>query len=499
MTRRVILGAAAIVCAALASRAVAQGPRTAATAQSAGAAASTGAAAAGPLSTPTGVVPGAFLGSVPSEPAQPGLLPLTLADAIERALHSNLGVLTVEHQIDTARAARWRSYGGVLPNFQARATGTREVVNLAAFGFDLSAIDFPGAPAFPSLVGPFNVVDGRLVLSQPLLDLSAWNDVRRTGHNLSSAELDSRNARETVVLVVVELYLRAVAGINRVEVANTQVETAQALLDLAHDQRDAGVVSGIDVLRAEVQLESQRQRLIAAETAYEKDKIALARAIGLEAEQDLELVDHASTDVPPAPSIDEAIASALTTRADYQAVLERLKAAEADRRGARAGALPSLHLAADLGEIGETANDAERTYTVAGLVRIPLFDAGRQHSRVIETTATLSQRQAEAADYEQRVEAEVRNAFLDLEATQRQLEVARSLVDLADRELAQARIRFSAGVTNNLEVIDAQESVATASDSYILSLHAYNLARVALARASGSAQDTAAHLLGPSS
>jgi outer membrane protein TolC len=365
-------------------------------------------------------------------------------------------------------------------------------VNFEAFGFT-----FPSVPGFdfPSLIGPFDVVDGRILITQPLIDVAAWNDVRRSGHVLDAVELDSRNAREVVVLVVVEAYLRAVAGVSRVEVANTQVETAEALLRLATDQRNAGVVAGIDVLRAQVQLESQRQRLIAAETALGKDKIALARIVGLPAGQDVTLVDRASETLPPPPTVDDAIAAALASRPDYQALLERVKAAQADHRSARAMALPSLHLSADVGDIGPTPADAQRTYTVGGLLRVPLFDAGRTHSRVLDTEATLLQREAEAADYEQRVEADVRTALLDLEATVRQLAVARSLVDLADRELAQARIRFSAGVTNNLEVIDAQQAVATASDSLILSLHAYNLARVALGRASGAAEATAGSLL----
>lgn len=431
-----------------------------------------------------------FLGSRPADSVRPGPLPLTLSDAIDRALKYNLGVLTLEQHVESARGARWRSSTGLLPAVQARTGETRQTVNLAAFGFDASV--FPGVP---TLVGPFTVFDARVFVSQPVVDISALNDVRRTGYNLDAARLESRNAREVVVLVAVSLYLQAVAGVSRIDAVRVQVGTAEALLRLATDQKDAGAAPGIDVLRAQVQLEFQRQRLIAAENEFAKQKLQIARAVGLPAAQEIELVDRIPYAAMPALRLEEALPRAALSRADYQAVLARVQAAEADQRAVKTEALPSLHVSADYGAIGANPSSARRTYSMTGAVRMSVFEGGSRRGRLLETQAILRERQAEAQDFAQRIESEVRGALLDVQATEQQLKVAQGIVDLANQELAQAQNRFSAGVTSNLEVIQAQDAVATASENQIASLYAHNVAKATLARALGSAEETAKTIL----
>jgi outer membrane protein TolC len=422
-----------------------------------------------------------FLGSVPIKTPSSTPIALTLPDAIQRGLDHNLGVLTLEQEVSRASGSRWRSLSGLLPDVSAQAGETRQTTNLAAFGFDASV--FPG---IPPVIGPFDVFDARVFVSQPLVDLSAIDDVRRSGHELDAAKLESRNARDLVVQVVTDLYLQAAAASRRIDAVRSQVTTADSLLQLANQQHDAGVVPGIDVLRAQVQLRAQRQRLIAVQNDFAKAKLQLARAIGIPSAQP---IDVGGTDVVvprPALTLDQALQRAAASRTDYQASLARLHAAEADHRAAEEEALPTLHLNADIGAIGGSPGDARRTYSVAGTVQVPVFDAGQRQARLAETEATLRVRQAEAADFAERIASEVRTAFLDADAAEQQLAVTREQVDLANQELAQAKTRFAAGVASNLEVIQAQNEVATATESEIASEYAFNAAKAALARTLGS-------------
>jgi len=424
--------------------------------------------------------PGAFAGGVPTGPVTAEPLSLTLQAAVARGLEQNLGIIQLEEQVDDARGARLRSLRDLLPRVDARAADTRQTTNLAAFGFDRSA--FPG---LPSIVGPYTIFDARIYGSQPLLDLGAVNDVRSQTFALNAARLDSQDAREVVTFLVSELYLHAVATASRIDAARSQVATAEALLALARSQRDAGVTTGIDVLRSQVQLQAERQRLVAAESDFAKQTLQLARAIGVPVGQRLVLVDRADVIPRPALTLEEALGRAAGSRADYRASLERVRAAESALRAVHADALPTLHVNADVGAIGSNPADARRTYAISGSVRLSVFDAERR-GREVESASRLRQRRAEAADFAQRVEADVRTAFLDVAASEQQLTLARERVALAGQELALARTRFSAGVTTNLEVIQAQGELAVANDNEIASTYAFNVAKAALARAIGS-------------
>jgi outer membrane protein TolC len=422
---------------------------------------------------------GPFAGSVPSGAATPDALPLTLDAAIDRGLTHNLGIISLEEQVESARGARLRSLRALMPRVDARVDESRQTRNLAAFGFN-SAL-FPG---IPTLVGPFNIFDARVYGAQTLFDLNAVQDVRSSAHAVEAARLESENARDVVTFAVTTLYFQAVAGASRIETARSQVSTAEALLTLATNQRNAGVAPGIDVVRAQVQLQAQRQRLIAAENDYEKQVLQLVRAIGLPSAQRVELTDRDAS-VPPQPvALDAAVQQAAASRPDYRAALERVRAAEAALRAADAEALPSLHLTGDVGTIGSSPSNARRTYSIAGTVRLSLFDNGRR-GRQVENAARLRQRRAEAADFVQRIEAEVRTAFLDVRASEQQLAVARERVALAQQELSLAQTRFGAGVSSNLEVIQAQNALAAATDTEVAGSYAFNVAKAALSRALG--------------
>jgi len=436
---------------------------------------------------------GPFFGSVPPQPATADTVPLTLSDTIDRALKYNLGVMTLEQQVQSARGARWRALTDLLPTVEAQASETREKVNLAASGFSSSS--FPG---IPTLVGPFNVFDARVFVSQPVVDVSALYNVRRESRNVEAATLESRNAREVVVLVAANLYLQTVAAASRIDAVRAQTDTAQALFTLATDLLRAGLAPQIDVLRAQVEFESQQQRLIVAQNAFQKQKLQLARVIGLPASQAFDLTDKIPYSAMPTMTFDEALKRAYEARADYRAALARVQAADADHRAAAAEALPSVVVNANYGAIGPSASDAQATFAVVGAVRVPIFDGGRRRGRLLETEATLRERRAEADDFRQRIDSEIRTAFLDVEATEAQLRVAQGIVDLATAQLTQAQDRFRAGVTGNLEVIQAQEAVATAAENQINNLYAHNVAKASLARALGVAEEMAKTVLGGS-
>lgn len=427
-----------------------------------------------------------FFGSIPKGPVTVGPIALSVKDAVQRALEHNLGLLLQEEAAGTARGARWRALAELLPDLSGSVGHRRQVINLEAFGF----------PAPDPIVGPFNVFDARVALSQAIVDVSALNDVRAAKLNEQAEKYGVRTARDLVVLVTVNLYLETVAGASRVDMTRAQLETADALFNQAQDLKTSGLVAGIDVLRAQVQLQTQRQRLIASENDYEKLKLQLARAIGLPVAQAFTLTDTIPYAPIPPLSLDDSIARALETRPDYLAARSRFEAAQASERAANTEWLPTVHLDADYGAIGQTVETAHSTYTVGASVRLNLFDAGRTKARRIEALSAMRQREAELADFKNRVEYDVRTAFLDVRAAEQQLQAAQTNVQLASDELQQARDRFAAGVAGNLEVTQAQETVAAASETYISALYAHNLAKASLARSMGVAESAVMSYLG---
>ena len=427
-----------------------------------------------------------FTGSVPKGEVTSTPLPLSVKDAMQRALQANLGLLLQEEAEATAHGARWRALADLLPDVSGSLGPRRQVINLEAFGFQVQ----------PSIVGPFNVYDARVFLSQPVIDIAALNDARAASLNEQAAKYGVRTARDLVVLVTVNLYLETVASASRVEMNHAQQETADALLKQAQDLKAAGLVAGIDVLRAQVQVQAQKLRSIAAENGYEKAKLQLARAIGLPVGQPFTLTDRIPYAPIPVPALDAVLARAFEARADYLAAKSRVEAARASQKAATGSLLPSLHVDADYGAIGQTIGNAHSTYTVAATLHVPIFEGGRATARRIEAASELRQREAELADFHGRIEYEVRAALLDLRAADQQVQAAQSTVQLAGDELTQARDRFAAGVASNLEVTQAQESVANASETYIEAIYLHNLAKAALARSLGIAESAVAAYVG---
>ena len=437
-----------------------------------------------------------FLGGVPTGTPTSEPIRLTVIDAILRALDHNLGVLEAEDAIGRAQGARWNALSALLPNVRGQIDERRQKINLAAFGFGAGPdAVFPGIPA---VVGPFNTFDARLFIRQSVYNAEAINDARAEEHALQAARLSRQSARDFVINVAGTIDLQALAASARADAARAQLETAEALYNQAVNLRQGGIIAGVDVLRSQTQQSVQQARLAAVINDFEKQKLSLARLIGLPLGQGFTL-DANIPELPPAmASIDEAVERAFAARPDLQAALARVRAAEASRAAAAGSGKPSVNVAADWGGIGLSASDARVTYSLAGTVSIPVFDGNKIHGRVRQADAELRQRREEADDLKASIYYEVRAAFLDLDATSKQLEAATTGRDLAERQLTQARDRFAAGVASNVEVIQAQEAVALATEQFISARYGYNLAKGALLRGVGSSEETLRQIIGGS-
>jgi outer membrane protein TolC len=340
------------------------------------------------------------------------------------------------------------------------------------------------------------VFDARLFVSQTVFDLEARNDARQETHLVEAARLSHRSARDFVIHVAGNTFIQALAASARADAARAQLDTASALNRQALDMKQNGLVAGIDVLRAQVQLNLQQQRLTAAAAEFEKTKLVLARLIGLPLGQAF-VLDPNLPDVPVSDqSLDQLVALAYRTRPDYRAALERVHAAEAERASAAGSRLPSVHLTADVAEIGLTPASAQGTFSVTGTLNVPIFDGGRAHGRLLQADADLHDRTAQAEDLRAGIYYEVRAALLDLQATSEQLRAATSARDLAADELTQARDRFAAGVANNIEVVQAQEAMALAAEQFISAQYGYDLAKGALIRGVGTSEEVLRQLIG---
>lgn len=448
-----------------------------------------GTTTARPAAAQTGAVPDLALRGVPAGEATAGPLSLTLADAIARGLSQNLAAIAAESRVQDASGDRLGALSDLLPTVAGSVRQSTHVVNLAEFGFT-------GFPGVPDVIGPFSVFDARLSVSAPLLDFERLNELHASSADLDAARFSRESTRDTLILVIGSLYLEAVTGEARVEAAESDVETAITLLQYAEDQHDAGVVAGIDVLRQRAQLQAATARRIDATNAFEKDKLRLARAIGLAADQVFELASHPP--YAPAPALDEeaAMATAFEHRDDLRAAEARLEAARATARAAHAAHLPSLHLDANYGRLGSEASSTESTYAVAASVHVPIFDGGSTRARSVQAGAEVDQRAAELADFRAGVRFDVRAALLDVTAADARVHVAEARRDLVRQELAQAEDRFRAGVSSSIELAQAQDAVSSAAEQYIAGVQAHILAKVSLARAMGQVEERFLALVG---
>jgi len=424
-------------------------------------------------------------------PATAEVLDLTLRDAVDRGLQRNLGLLLGEQRVRAARGARWEALSELLPHVSFRLSEMRQKVNLEAFGFT----GITGFPDIPPLVGPFNVFDVRAQVTDTVFAFGSYEKVRAEKARIDAARFSLQDVREAVVLISGSLYLRAVAEESRVDAARAQLETARTLLELAQDRKKAGLVPSLDVLRADVERARREQEAIVAETRLAKARLVLARAIGLPLGQQFRLADR----VPYSPAeirpLEDALKTAYESRSDWKAAAARLRAAEAAKRSAAGERLPALDVWGDYGALGATVGGARATYTLGAALRVSLFDGGKSIGKVLQAEAALEGERALLEDLRARIRYDVESASLDLKAAQQRVVVSERAMDLAKQELTQAQDRFQAGVASNIDVVQAQESVAGATETYIASLYDHNVAKVTMARALGVAEASYKDLL----
>jgi outer membrane protein TolC len=433
---------------------------------------------------------GSLSDSVVSGTVSPDPIPLTIIDAIHRGLKANMAVITGSYDSKNAEATRLRDQSEMIPRINGYVTGVQQQVNLAAFGFT-------GISGISPVIGPFGLVDARATFSQRLFDSERTHNLREAKENEKAVTLGNDNTRELVVLTVLDLYFQAVSGASRVRAVEAQVTSARALNSRAADLKNAGVVPGIDVLRAQVELQSAEQRLIQARNEVSREKLSLARAIGLPLGQEFTLVDDLPGGTLPSETLPDLLSRAYAGRSDAKAAESRLRAAQEAVKSAKAVNLPTAHLDGNYGVIGANPWSSHGTFAVSGTVDFPIFNS-KSKSETTEKEALVKQRQAEVDSLHGRIELDVRSALLELQSAEEQFKVSQSSLALVRQQLDQAQDRFAAGVANNLEVVQAQEAIALADENVIRSLYALNTSRALLARAMGVAEQSAEEVFGGS-
>jgi outer membrane protein TolC len=438
-------------------------------------------------STPGQSIPGTggvspFAGSVPAK-LVPGMLPLSLQDAIIRGLKQNLGLLLLHADIRSARGERWEQLSALLPHLTAAPYVEASKINLAELG--LRSV---GGISIPPSVSPFSYFDARAGVTQTLFDWKSINATRAASQSLKSAAYTFKDARDLVVLAVGYVYLQAIADEARIETAEAQVKTAQALYDQAADQINAGTSPDIDGLRTKVELQTRQQQLIQAKNNFAIQKLTVARVIGLAPGQEFEFTDKSPYQSLEVIAVDQALGRAYASRSDFQAAMTDVRAAEFSRKAAMAGYLPTLSFNGDYGLAGSHPSTATPVADVRGTLSIPIFQGGSVHGDVLQADARLEQSRERLDNLRAQIDSDVRAALLNLQSSADQVNVARSNIDLAEETLTQSRDRFSAGVTDTVEVVQSQEAVASAHEQYISSLYNYNYAKISLVRGLGIAE-----------
>lgn len=411
--------------------------------------------------------------------AQP--LELSLDDAIQRGLRNNLGVILSGTQTSSARGQLLSQLQSLLPDVEFNGREAVQEVDLAAEGLR--------GEGFPVVIGPFGYTDLRGTLTWSLVDVTSLRNYLAARHNFAASQLTAQDARDLVILTAGNAYLLVLADQTLVTSVEAQVQTAKVSLDQAVANHEAGTAPRLDELRARVDYQSLEQQLIVAQNGVEKDKLALARIIGLPLEQQFHLSDTVPYAAFDRIDVETAIRDAQANRKDLAATVEETAASEEQRKAATADRFPKVAIEADYGLIGVNLGSSQGTGNAQASLSVPIFREYGLRGEAQVAQAQLDTQRAQQSDLKAQINADVRNALLDIESAQKQVEVSRSNVDLANEALGDAQERYANGVSDNLAVSDAQQSVAKANSDYVASLYRHNVAKLSLARALGAARN----------
>ena len=415
-------------------------------------------------------------------------LPLSLKRAVEIALapEGSPRVALAEESIKQAEMRAAEARAAFLPDLETSVQDRRQTTNLHAFG-----LNFPTPPgfSFPSIVGPFNVFDARATAQQSVFDFSSIRKYQASRAGVAATKADFDATRNQVSDQVARAYLACLREDATLETARANVELSEALLKLAQSQKSAGTGTGIEVTRAQVQLANDRQRLIFTENERRRAVLQLLKTMGLKLDSEVNLTDKLVYQPADVLGLEALLEKARKARADLKAQQQRQETARLNYGGVKAERLPSVASFADYGSIGMGLVGAQPTYTYGISLKVPVFDGGKRDARRAESLSQYRQEQVRTRDLEDQIELEVRLALDSLRSAMSQVETAREGLTLAENELAQARRRYQAGVTNSIEVTDAQTRLDRARDNHIAALYNYNLARLDLATATGSIEE----------
>lgn len=421
-------------------------------------------------------------GGSPRAGAQPPPYRLTLREAIEKAIQANLGVLVAGTNVQEAEAVRMRSLSAaLLPRVSAQSYANVQNRDLQAFGLSL-----PGVP-IPHVVGPFSNYDFRVYAQQNVVDLASYRQLKASERAVDSSKLSYQDARDVIVRSIAALYLNAQSAAARADAAQSRVADSTALLKLAKDKHDTGTATGVDVLRAEVQLANDRQGLLAAHNRYQQALLTLARNMGMSPGTPLELAEPLRYRSLNEQRIDTLVPAALLARADYLSLASQRQQLVEQQRANAARWYPKLSVNGNFGGIGRSIGGVLPTGMIQGQIDFTIFDRDRE-GEAKELEIRLRRIDDQISDLRRGVEEDVREALLDLDSAADEVDVAKQGQELALRELELAQDRFKAGTTNNLEVVTAQDELARADENYIVAVTSHVDAKFALARAMGDTE-----------
>jgi len=411
---------------------------------------------------------------------------LSLREAIDKGLQANLSVLVADTRVQELEGTRVRRLANLLPKVRAQSYANLQNRNLRAFG-----ISFPGVP---EVVGPFSNYDFRIYADQSIVDLQSYRNWKAAEVLAESGKLDYQNARDLVIRSIASLYLSGQAAAARAEAAQSRVTASDALYRLAKDRHDSGVATGVDVLRAQVELANDKQVLLAAQNQYKQTLLSLARNIGMTPGTALELAEPLAFQPLSRPQIESSISSALLSRPDYLSLAMQRRSLAEQERANHARNYPRVGLSGNYGGLGRSIGSVQGTGVIQGTIDFTIFDRDRGgEARVI--VARLHRIDDQIADLRRGIDQDIREALLNLESTEEQVQVAKEGQNLAQRELTLAQDRFESGVTNNVEVVTAQDSLARAQENYILAVSSHADARFSLSRAMGGTEQSIGNYL----
>lgn len=437
------------------------------------------------LLLPAGLLAQGNAAPLPANP--PGnTLRLTLEQSVALALRQNptqqIAVLTAAESVQDKNITR----SGLLPQANMRLADSANRVNLKA---QFGGQSFPGLP-LPGHLGPYQIFSAGPSISSSVLDLSLWKRYQASQSAVDASKANSLSTREQVILLVVSQYIGTLRAVANVEASKSRVELAQALYDQAADLQKEGVGTGIDTLRANVELQNEKQRLIEAENDREASLYGLSKLLNLDPRQKVELADSLSFFETPQPEVEASIDAALADRQEWKAILAEEKVVRYQKQASQFSRLPSLRFDGDWAYLGTSVNNGIPTYQYQASVNFPLFTSGRIHAEITKANLEVQKLEQQKADLRNQIALDVKTSLLNLASARSEVQVANLGVDLAKEEVSQARDRFRAGVANNIEVISAQDSLARANDNQILALYRFNQARADFARAVGQMEKT---------